>query len=174
MMVVCPRDGASLVEVNKSGVQIDVCPECKGVWLDRGELEKIMQITRDLEREFADPPRVQTPHGSMVKVMFDPNTVILEAMILAGIAATTMMTMMITNATVTASANANRDCPNCSIFSTELNTTRVGTGSQTVPIFLLEMDRVNPKLLAREIWGFKRVAGEAQFNPSFILILRFP
>ena len=59
MMVVCPRDGASLVEVNKSGVQIDVCPECKGVWLDRGELEKIMQITRDLEREFADPPRAQ-------------------------------------------------------------------------------------------------------------------
>ena len=61
MMVVCPRDGASLVEVNKSGVQIDVCPECKGVWLDRGELEKILQITRDLEREFADPPRMQTP-----------------------------------------------------------------------------------------------------------------
>ena len=61
MMVVCPRDGASLVEVNKSGVQIDVCPECKGVWLDRGELEKIMQITRDLEREFADPPRAQMP-----------------------------------------------------------------------------------------------------------------
>jgi uncharacterized protein len=61
MMVVCPRDGASLVEVNKSGVQIDVCPECKGVWLDRGELEKILQITRDLEREFADPPRAQSP-----------------------------------------------------------------------------------------------------------------
>jgi uncharacterized protein len=61
MMVVCPRDGATLVEVNKSGVQIDVCPECKGVWLDRGELEKIMQITRDLEQEFADPPRAQMP-----------------------------------------------------------------------------------------------------------------
>lgn len=61
MNMVCPRDGASLVEVNKSGVQIDVCPECKGVWLDRGELEKILQITRDLEREFADPPRVQAP-----------------------------------------------------------------------------------------------------------------
>ena len=61
MNMVCPRDGASLVEVNKSGVQIDVCPECKGVWLDRGELEKILQITRDLEREFADPPRVQSP-----------------------------------------------------------------------------------------------------------------
>jgi uncharacterized protein len=60
-MIVCPRDGAALVEVNKSGVQIDVCPECKGVWLDRGELEKILQITRDLEREFADPPRVQAP-----------------------------------------------------------------------------------------------------------------
>jgi uncharacterized protein len=61
MMTVCPRDGASLVEVNKSGVQIDVCPECKGVWLDRGELEKIMQITRELEQEFAGPPRPQMP-----------------------------------------------------------------------------------------------------------------
>jgi uncharacterized protein len=59
MNAVCPRDGVSLIEVNKSGVQIDVCPECKGVWLDRGELEKIVQITRDLEREFADPPRPQ-------------------------------------------------------------------------------------------------------------------
>jgi uncharacterized protein len=73
MMVVCPRDGASLVEVNKSGVQIDVCPECKGVWLDRGELEKIMQITRDLEREFADPPRAQTPQpiAAQPAVRFD-------------------------------------------------------------------------------------------------------
>lgn len=29
-------------EVEKEGVLIDVCPSCKGVWLDRGELEKLM------------------------------------------------------------------------------------------------------------------------------------
>lgn len=29
-------------EVERRGVLIDVCPECKGVWLDRGELEKLL------------------------------------------------------------------------------------------------------------------------------------
>lgn len=56
----CPTDGASLVEINKNGVMIDVCPECKGIWLDRGELDKIVQVTRNLEAEFggslARPP----------------------------------------------------------------------------------------------------------------------
>jgi uncharacterized protein len=57
----CPTDGVSLIEINRSGVMIDVCPECKGVWLDRGELEKIVRVTRELELEFggasASPPQ---------------------------------------------------------------------------------------------------------------------
>lgn len=48
----CPLDNAQLMEINKSGVMIDVCPECKGVWLDKGELEKIVNITKQLEAEF--------------------------------------------------------------------------------------------------------------------------
>ncbi len=56
----CPTDGALLVEIDRSGVMIDVCPECKGVWLDCGELEKIVRVTRELEQEFggasAKPP----------------------------------------------------------------------------------------------------------------------
>jgi uncharacterized protein len=51
-MKICPIDNAQLMEINKSGVMIDVCPECKGVWLDRGELEKIVNVTKDLEAEF--------------------------------------------------------------------------------------------------------------------------
>jgi Zn-finger nucleic acid-binding protein len=31
-------------EVEKHGVHLDVCPSCKGVWLDRGELEKLIEI----------------------------------------------------------------------------------------------------------------------------------
>ena len=27
----------------KSGIEIDYCPECRGIWLDHGELEKIME-----------------------------------------------------------------------------------------------------------------------------------
>lgn len=38
----CPIDGAELETVERSDVEIDVCPACKGVWLDRGELEKIV------------------------------------------------------------------------------------------------------------------------------------
>ena len=39
----CPTDGATLVLTDRSGVEIDYCPECRGVWLDRGELDKIIE-----------------------------------------------------------------------------------------------------------------------------------
>lgn len=38
----CPADGSRLVEVERVGVLIDACPECRGVWLDRGELDRIL------------------------------------------------------------------------------------------------------------------------------------
>jgi uncharacterized protein len=57
MQKVCPIDGVPLVEMNKNGVTIDVCPECKGVWLDRGELEKLIQVAIEMEREYGDAPR---------------------------------------------------------------------------------------------------------------------
>lgn len=38
----CPIDGTKLVLAERSGVEIDYCPECRGVWLDRGELDKII------------------------------------------------------------------------------------------------------------------------------------
>jgi Zn-finger nucleic acid-binding protein len=46
----CPTDNATLVMSERSGIEIDYCPECRGVWLDRGELDKI------LERATADVP----------------------------------------------------------------------------------------------------------------------
>ena len=39
----CPVDGATLVMAERSGVEIDYCPKCRGVWLDRGELDKIIE-----------------------------------------------------------------------------------------------------------------------------------
>jgi Zn-finger nucleic acid-binding protein len=38
----CPVDGTALVMTERSGVEIDYCPKCRGVWLDRGELDKIV------------------------------------------------------------------------------------------------------------------------------------
>ncbi len=39
----CPVDGAALVMSERSGIEIDYCPTCRGVWLDRGELDKIIE-----------------------------------------------------------------------------------------------------------------------------------
>ena len=38
----CPVDGSTLVMSERSGIEIDYCPQCRGVWLDRGELDKII------------------------------------------------------------------------------------------------------------------------------------
>ena len=38
----CPIDGELLAIAERQGVEIDYCPKCRGVWLDRGELEKII------------------------------------------------------------------------------------------------------------------------------------
>lgn len=40
-------------EVEKDHVLIDICPDCKGVWLDRGELEKITQGLRE-DKDYYD------------------------------------------------------------------------------------------------------------------------
>lgn len=39
----CPVDGATLTMSERSGIEIDYCPTCRGVWLDRGELDKILE-----------------------------------------------------------------------------------------------------------------------------------
>ena len=44
----CPVDGTQLAMSEREGVEIDDCPSCRGIWLDRGELDKI--IERDGER----------------------------------------------------------------------------------------------------------------------------
>lgn len=39
----CPICSVSLVMTERQGVEIDYCPKCRGVWLDRGELDKIIE-----------------------------------------------------------------------------------------------------------------------------------
>lgn len=39
----CPKCNTVLLLSEKSGVEIDYCPSCRGIWLDRGELEKIIE-----------------------------------------------------------------------------------------------------------------------------------
>jgi Zn-finger nucleic acid-binding protein len=42
----CPACSARLVELERSDVLIDACPSCRGVWLDRGELDRILERER--------------------------------------------------------------------------------------------------------------------------------
>jgi uncharacterized protein len=41
----CPVDDAPLREVTRRGVKIDLCAECRGVWLDRGELDHLIEAS---------------------------------------------------------------------------------------------------------------------------------
>jgi Zn-finger nucleic acid-binding protein len=50
----CPTDGTTLTMSERSGIEIDYCPTCRGVWLDRGELDKI--IDRSLAQQGSPPP----------------------------------------------------------------------------------------------------------------------
>jgi Zn-finger nucleic acid-binding protein len=51
----CPVDSTVLRHLERSGVQVDACPTCRGIWLDRGELDKILEQEsanmEDFERE---------------------------------------------------------------------------------------------------------------------------
>lgn len=39
----CPNCNETLVMSDRNGIEIDYCPNCRGVWLDRGELDKIIE-----------------------------------------------------------------------------------------------------------------------------------
>lgn len=54
----CPVcSNANLLMTDRSGIEIDYCPECRGVWLDRGELDKI------IERASSSATQPQVRHG---------------------------------------------------------------------------------------------------------------
>jgi uncharacterized protein len=46
--MLCPIDGAELLITHREGIEIDYCPKCRGIWLDRGELDKL--IEREAQR----------------------------------------------------------------------------------------------------------------------------
>lgn len=59
---VCPE--AQLVMSDRSGIEIDYCPQCRGVWLDRGELDKIIersQAAAPVETPMQAPPVAPLP-----------------------------------------------------------------------------------------------------------------
>ena len=67
----CPIDNETLVMADRNGVEIDYCPKCRGVWLDRGELDKI------IERAAAAPavviPNPERPQAAAPREMPRPD-----------------------------------------------------------------------------------------------------
>lgn len=55
--MVCPRCQSELLEVNRYGVMVDVCPSCGGIWLDKGELSKVIDAMKRAERSLDDELR---------------------------------------------------------------------------------------------------------------------
>jgi len=54
----CPVCKVPLVMSDRQGVEIDYCPQCRGVWLDRGELDKIIERSaQDLAAAASPPPQ---------------------------------------------------------------------------------------------------------------------
>lgn len=51
----CPNDNTTLLISERQNVEIDYCPECRGVWLDRGELDKL--IEKSQTQTIAPSPR---------------------------------------------------------------------------------------------------------------------
>jgi Zn-finger nucleic acid-binding protein len=58
--LLCPACRVSLVMSERSGIEIDYCPQCRGIWLDRGELDKIIERST---RESAPAPQQPQQQG---------------------------------------------------------------------------------------------------------------
>jgi Zn-finger nucleic acid-binding protein len=58
--MLCPIDQTELVISVRQEVEIDYCPTCRGVWLDRGELDKIIDRAAALSSPAVSPAAVST------------------------------------------------------------------------------------------------------------------
>lgn len=57
----CPRCvDVELVETQRYGVMVDVCPSCGGIWLDKGELSKIIQAVKNVEQSLDEELKLIT------------------------------------------------------------------------------------------------------------------
>ena len=60
----CPIDDTDLVMTERQGIEIDYCPRCRGVWLDRGELDKLIERAAPANAQRPEPAhrgRPETP-----------------------------------------------------------------------------------------------------------------
>jgi Zn-finger nucleic acid-binding protein len=61
--LLCPACRVDLVMSERQGIEIDYCPKCRGVWLDRGELDKIIERSVKEEAPAGPPPQQAQPYA---------------------------------------------------------------------------------------------------------------
>lgn len=55
--MLCPICNVDLSIGEKQGIEIDYCPKCRGIWLDRGELDKIIERSSEIEESYKSKER---------------------------------------------------------------------------------------------------------------------
>lgn len=61
--MLCPVCEIELRMSERKGIEIDYCPQCRGVWLDKGELDKIIERTnKDLDKSSTYKPTYRTDY----------------------------------------------------------------------------------------------------------------
>ncbi len=60
--MLCPIDQTELNITERQGVEIDYCPRCRGVWLDRGELDKLIERAAAGQAGYAQAPYPAAPY----------------------------------------------------------------------------------------------------------------
>ena len=62
--MLCPTCKTPLTMSERQGIEIDYCPDCRGVWLDRGELDKIIERSASPPPapQQVTPPQYEQPH----------------------------------------------------------------------------------------------------------------
>lgn len=72
----CPNDQATLLMTERQGIEIDYCPQCRGVWLDRGELDKLIvnSATPSSPAPEANRPHHDAPHYNQAPQQYNHNS----------------------------------------------------------------------------------------------------
>lgn len=52
--MLCPVCNVDLVISERQGIEIDYCPKCRGIWLDRGELDKMLDRSANYEQQIRE------------------------------------------------------------------------------------------------------------------------
>ncbi|HBR01707.1 MAG TPA: hypothetical protein DD738_03770 [Ruminiclostridium sp.] len=60
----CPICHIKLQMAERQGIEIDYCPQCRGIWLDRGELDKLIERTDTSQSYNYRPKETQRPYES--------------------------------------------------------------------------------------------------------------